>query len=399
MLEEGRVDNALLERVLDRLARFEREAARSESISRHGDVAELSSLMLGNLDEAKAIAAKFVLSASRTKFLHGFFETYFSAHRDAIESRVREGRIREGHGDLHAGNLCDLGDRIVAYDCIEFDPRLRCLDPAAEIAFLAMDLEARGYPAFGAWLVKRAGVVLKDPLLTSLVPLYFVHYAIVRAKVAILRGGADAVATAQRYFDLATSRALPPLLLLTCGLPASGKSTFAGAIARRLHATVLRSDVVRKELHGMSASERSKEGDLSGIYTPDASDRLYDELLQRALERLSTGHSVIVDATFPTRQRRARFFEGAKSSNRRVVCALIVADESVVRARLELRAKDPLEPSDADLSVYLSAKARFEPPVEDGEFGAGRVFVVDSTKPEDVMMHDALESLATCFAG
>ena len=42
-----------------------------------------------------------------------------------LGERLTEGRIRDGHGDLHAGNVCFLADRVIGYDCIEFDPALR----------------------------------------------------------------------------------------------------------------------------------------------------------------------------------------------------------------------------------------------------------------------------------
>ena len=60
------------------------------------------------------------------------------------------------HGDLHAENICLLPDgEVVIYDCLEFAGALRCADVAAEIAFLAMDLERRGAPALAAAFVDR----------------------------------------------------------------------------------------------------------------------------------------------------------------------------------------------------------------------------------------------------
>lgn len=395
LLQTGAVDNTLIERVVDRLVGFEATAARSAEIAHFGAPDVLRSTLLGNFDELASLADEGVLSANRSRFLRRFLESAFVRQRELLDRRFGEQRIREGHGDLHAGNLCDLGDRIVAYDCIDFDPKLRCLDAAAEISFLAMDIEARGFPGFAAWLVHRAAVRYSDPELPQLVPLYTAHYALVRAKVALLRKS-DAAATneARSYLDLATARAFGPLLILTSGLPGCGKSTFAAHLAERLRATILRSDVIRKERFGLIPSERCKEGDLAGIYSQQASDALYAELAQRARELLLRGHSVVVDAAFPSWSRRAPFRELGRELALPTLCVRVTAPESVIVERLAQRACDPHEPSDADLAVYTAAKARYEVPAEFGECA----IEIDSTLPKAAQCHELFERTARALA-
>lgn len=395
LLHAGAVDNALIERVVDRLVGFDATAARGAEIARFGDPEVLRTTLLGNFDELSHLADENVLSVNRSHFLRGFLENSIVRQRGLLQRRLEEKRIREGHGDLHAGNLCDLGDRIVAYDCIDFDPKLRCLDSAAEIAFLAMDVEARGFPGFAAWLVHRAAVRFSDPELPQLIPLYTAHYALVRAKVALLRK-ADATTTseAKAYLDLATARAFGPLLIMTTGLPGCGKSTFAAHLADRLRATILRSDVIRKERFGMAPSERCKDGDLAGIYSQHASDALYAELAQRARELLLRGHSVVVDAAFPSASRRAPFRELGRELALPTLCLQISAPEAVIVERLARRACDPHEPSDADLSVYTAAKARYEAPVEFGDRAIG----IDSTHALAGQSHAFFEQVSRVLA-
>ena len=65
--------------------------------------------------------------------------------------RGRTGLIRDGHGDLRAEHvIVPAEDAIYIYDCIEFDPALRQIDVAADLAFLLMDLARLGAerPAF-----------------------------------------------------------------------------------------------------------------------------------------------------------------------------------------------------------------------------------------------------------
>lgn len=62
---------------------------------------------------------------------------------EVIESRRRDGFVRECHGDLHLGNMVIIDGDITFFDCIEFNDQLRWIDTFSELAFLTMDLESR----------------------------------------------------------------------------------------------------------------------------------------------------------------------------------------------------------------------------------------------------------------
>ena len=74
--------------------------------------------------------------------------------RPLLQRRVRDHRIRDCHGDLHAEHIC-LADGIIIFDCIEFNKRFRYGDVAAEAAFLAMDLDYNGYADHARGLRRR----------------------------------------------------------------------------------------------------------------------------------------------------------------------------------------------------------------------------------------------------
>jgi uncharacterized protein len=147
-----------------------------------------------------------------------------------------------GHGDLHAGSICVAHRRLYPFDCIAFNDRFRCADVAAEVAFPAMDLDHLGRAdlgyAFVDAYIRRSG----DRDLLALLDFYKCYRAFVRGKVLGFRldeperaaGELDhAVAEARAYFDLACAytRQAGPMLLVTMGLPASGKTTLAHALA------------------------------------------------------------------------------------------------------------------------------------------------------------------------
>lgn len=142
-----------------------------------------------------------------------------------------------------------------------------------------------------------------------------------------------------------------PQLVVVCGLPGVGKSTVARAIADRLDADVLRTDVVRKEL--FEAPE----------YTSDETRAVYDELLARARERLDDGRAVVLDATFKTRTRRHDARELAADIGAEFRLVYVDCDSEVVERRIA--ARDDV--SDADFEIHLQFKDRFEPVEMDHE--------------------------------
>jgi hypothetical protein len=199
-------------------------------------------------------------------------------------------------------------------DCVEFDSGLRTLDVADDLAFLIMDLSAHGAEAAAEGLIaayRRSG---GDCGPDELVWFFAVHRALIRAKVALVRAGQasaadDAVAKVGRLLSVAQRcawRARGRPALIVCGVPASGKSHLAQALGAITGCRVIGSDVVRKELAGLSAHERGSPS----LYAHDASRRTYRELGRRAAERVATDHGVLVDATFRRRADRDAFTAG-----------------------------------------------------------------------------------------
>src|SRR5690606_10895885 len=140
----------------------------------------------------------------------------------------------------------------------EFSARFRCADVAADLAFLLMDLDHRGYRGFSDYLLREYVARSEDAELIELVDFYKCYRAWVRGKVhalraAQVRGDAreEARLTAMRYFNLAAGYTLPASLVLTCGLPGTGKSTAAARLAEAIDCQVLNSDTVRKQLAGV----------------------------------------------------------------------------------------------------------------------------------------------------
>jgi predicted kinase len=150
-----------------------------------------------------------------------------------------------------------------------------------------------------------------------------------------------------------------PCLLLIGGLPGAGKSTLARNLAEPAGFTVIRSDVVRKELAGEDREDANPHSFAKGRYSLEWNERTYAECLRRAELLFFEGHRVGIDATFREEHRRRLFVEAALRWGLPVVFLLCQASAEVVRARLALRKEDA---SDADWAVYLQAASQWEEP-------------------------------------
>jgi aminoglycoside phosphotransferase family enzyme/predicted kinase len=293
----------------------------------------------------------------------------FAAIGPTLDARRAAGRVRDGHGDLHARNLCVAGDRIVAYDCLEFDANLRIGDVATDVGFLAMDLDVRGHPELATRVVDAYVDASGDGGVRVVERFFRLHYAVIRAFVDGIRlrqsdtVGAErerVAAAVRRYAAFAAGYAAEPALVILTGLPAAGKSTVARRLAEPLRAEILRSDVVRKELAGIAPTARGA----AEIYDAAFTKRVYDEMARRAAATLEAGRTVVVDAANLRRAERAALLRVAASAGVPHAVVEVVADEARIERHLAARRADPSNVSDATREVYDLLRASAEPPTE-----------------------------------
>lgn len=370
--EEG-LDDDRIDAVVDRLVKFHAEADTGAGVDEHGGPGAVSEKVRDNLSGTEEYVDRGLLPEELHRFLLDTSESFLAEKRGLMERRVHEGRIREGHGDLHAGNICFAGSQsgsegLSIYDCIEFSRRLRCGDVASDLAFLAMDLDRRGHARTSDVLVRRYAEKAGDTGLHDLIGFYKSYRAVVRAKVAALAAGdgetEEKHEEARGYFQLAASYALPASMTITCGVPVSGKSRLASRLAGALGAVVLRSDVTRKELAGVEPEDGVPENVGKGIYSESMTRRTYERLLERAVSFLNRGRNVIVDAAFPTRERRRPFAQAAAGGRFMLNVLHVTVPEALARDRLERRDAEGGGPSDAGPEVYRHMQLTFEPPSE-----------------------------------
>lgn len=279
-------------------------------------------------------------------------------HLDGIfRERKRRGMVRECHGDLHAANILTQDGRVQAFDCIEFNARMRWIDVLNDVAFACMDLAFRGRPDYAARLLNRYLAESGDYAGLAVWRYYLVQRALVRCKVALLRArqgeqadaGAGADQEAHRYLMLAwrSTRPAAPAIVIMHGLAGCGKSTFAARLAEATGAVCLRSDVERKRMHGLNAAARGS----AALYAEQATRAVYLRLSECARQIVAAGYPAIVDAAFLQPAQRAAMRRLAAQLRARFVIVDLHADERVLRERVAARARQGRDASDADLGV------------------------------------------------
>ncbi|MEU6641546.1 AAA family ATPase [Saccharomonospora sp. NPDC046836] len=363
LVEAGEDVTAVIDRIARMIAAFHASADRGPAISAEGDRDAVRRRWRDNIEQVRPLG---VLDAGQLAEIEQLTMSFLAGRGPLFARRLAEQRVVDGHGDLLADDIFCLDDGPQVLDCLEFDDRLRWLDGLDDIAFLAMDLERLGAPALAHRLLDRYAEFAGDPSPSSLRHHYLAYRAFVRAKVECLRDCEGSVDAAHSYAQLALHhlRAGRPRLVLVGGLPGTGKSTLAGLLADELGAVLLSSDRLRKELAGRSPDEDAASDYLTGIYSPEYSERTYAELLRRAEELLAEGETVVLDASWVRAADRARATAVATRVRSDLLALRCTAPPELAAQRLRARHGAV---SDADPRIAAAMSADIDPWPQAGE--------------------------------
>ncbi|TPQ15741.1 AAA family ATPase [Streptomyces sporangiiformans] len=362
LVREGAAVDDVLRAVARHLAAWHANAPRGRDVDEQGTRDALSSRWEASFAQVHALAGDGFVPDGVAE-VERLVRRYLVGRKRLFDSRIEQRRMVDGHGDLLAEDVFCLDDGPRVLDCLEFDDHLRYVDGLDDAAFLAMDLEQLGNPAAAAYFLAQYSEYSGDPAPPSLWHHYVAYRAFVRAKVSVIqaRQGAPGADTASRRLVSATLRHLRTAavcLTLVGGLPGSGKSTLSGALADRLGVTLLSSDRLRKELAGIPAEQSAAAGYGEGLYTPEWTARTYATLLDRAAALLSSGESVVLDATWSDAGQREAALRVAERTSADLVALHCHVPGEVSAARLSARGPGV---SDAALDIATAMAAREAP--------------------------------------
>jgi aminoglycoside phosphotransferase family enzyme/predicted kinase len=285
-----------------------------------------------------------------------------------LDARAAHGFVRRCHGDLHLANIVLYHGKPTLYDAIEFDEALATIDTLYDLAFLLMDLDFQGQRPEANVVLNRYLYCSGDDLdlkgLAAL-PLFLALRAAIRALVTSDRaaqeggqGRARELERAWRYLSAAVNYATPaaPKLVVVGGLSGTGKTTLAAALAPSLGAAPgavhLSSDLERKLLAGVGEFERLPVT----AYTPEARQRVYRSLHEKAVSALQAQHSVIIDAVYENEGHRREIEILADSLQTPLLGLWLRADAATLVARIVARHNDASDATPEVVQRQLTAE-------------------------------------------
>lgn len=212
LLQSDQVTPEMMQRVAERLAKFHRQAEISEQLASIGGLDTVARNAEENFVQTKSYVNK-TISEEQYERIKDYSYSFIERSSPLFAERVKRGRIRDCHGDLHAAHIC-FGNGLCIFDCIEFNDRFRYIDVASEVAFLAMDLDCYSRPDLARRFVDAYVDISRDRELLQLLDFYKCYRAYVRGKVEGFKlddphiseeEKTRVLVRSSRYFDLAES--------------------------------------------------------------------------------------------------------------------------------------------------------------------------------------------------
>lgn len=377
LLQKNKIDEQILDRIIDILVDFYNYSARSKEINQFGTVKSIKFNTDENFEQTKSVI-DVAIPKNIYDFIKDTTNNFLETKENVFKNRIKNDFICDCHGDLHSGNIVVNKNDICIFDCIEFNERFRYSDVASDIGFLAMDLDFLGHPYHSSYLIEKYVEQSRDNCIFDVLNFYKCYRAYVRGKVISFRLNdttinntekQKVIDSAKKYFDLAfyyaklcsfeLDKDKKPILFVTSGLTGSGKTTIARKISIDYGAHLISTDAVRKELEGIDKFERHHDAYNTGLYSPEKMAITYDKIIEIADGCLSKGKDVVLDATFKTKDLRSKAKKIADKNNAHCLFLYCNCPEDKIKEYLEERVKKK-SISDGRWEIYVKQKDSFE---------------------------------------
>lgn len=396
-IEKDELTLQQLDRVADKLAAFYQGQTPCEDILKWGSIEKARY----NTDENFVQTEPFIgetINENSYKAIKIYTNQYYDRFDFLFRRRVEEKRIVDGHGDLHIEHIHITPEKVRIYDCIEFNDRFRFGDTAADLAYLAMNLDFAGCRKEERYFLEKMAQLLNDWDLLEHIDFYKCYRAYVKGKVKSLQAGEEEVSPKQQqkarqkarnYFDLSLRYALlgsRPTAVIFMGRIATGKSTMATTLSDKLNIDHFSSDRIRKILMGVPLEERTDASKREQMYSRDMSIRTYAELRRKAEEYIRAQNSVILDATYSRKEEREAMVELLRSLDANFYFIEVQAPDDVIIERLQSRESMEGVVSDARLEDFEELIRYYQPPEE---LSPGNLIGIDTGRS----MEDSLAQL------
>ena len=185
LLEQRKVDANLIDEIAKIMSKFHSEAETKNRIGKY----ELDPIVEINWKENFEQTVEFIgstISKGMYEQINKKIEDFVKRNLLVFKKRMKEGKVRNCHGDVHSGNIF-VTDTVYIFDAIEFNERISYSDVAGDVGFLAMDLDFKERTDLSNSFVERYIRYSGDRELEVLLPFYKCYRAYVRGKVVSFR--------------------------------------------------------------------------------------------------------------------------------------------------------------------------------------------------------------------
>ena len=182
LLKKNKVSEDLIKEIAKITFKFHNIAPTNQEISEFGSVDTIDFNWQENFEQTEQYVGE-VLDENDYEFIKDKVDNFILNNKILFEKRIRDGKIKQCHGDLHSGNIFVEPDGLYIFDAITFNQRFACSDVIADIAFMAMDLDFHDRKDLSKIFIKTYYDLSKDEDISSLLNFYKCYRAYVRAKV------------------------------------------------------------------------------------------------------------------------------------------------------------------------------------------------------------------------
>lgn len=362
LCNQNRLSDDIIDQMAEKIAHFHLSLNAIEPLS--DSIESVKHSVFSNLEEIQELEY-LARESDQLRRIESNTHTQFSKLIPILKERQKGGFIRDCHGDLHLGNIANIGGEVTLFDCIEFNEEFRYIDVICDIAFTLMDLDFRQRTTQANRLLNQYLELTGDYNGLHLLRFYQIYLALVRAKVHLIQANQSQSPPSSRselyhkfksYLDLAESYfdSSLPVMILMSGLSGSGKSTIAAQLAYHSGAIRIRSDVERKRLYNLSALDSSSKMTHIDIYSEAATEDTFAHLQTLVTAIVHAGYSCIVDATFIRQPQRDDFIQLANKLECPIHILYCYAEQATLERRIRQRALSQRDASEADISVLYS---------------------------------------------
>lgn len=196
VMATGNVTRDHIDSIIEQLVPFYESATGDAAIREFGLAKAVAVNVLENFEQTEGFIGQGAITQDQFDKISEYSKE-FLRHEDRFQARIDAGKIRDCHGDMHSANIC-LTDPVSIFDCIEFNERFRYTDVAADVAFLAMDLDFHGEEELSNYFIEQFVEKSGDAELAGMLNFYKCYRTYVRAKIALFTASDPAVDAATK---------------------------------------------------------------------------------------------------------------------------------------------------------------------------------------------------------